>query len=108
MGGYKSALNVSFLTANSVVLVVNAAPSLSGVMGRRYAERRDRVWKELAQKGVQEIRLDWQDSLGQRLSQEELRMTGERINDSLEGGEKTDCFIYEKLGYFLILPTLKF
>ena len=88
LGGYKAALNSDFLLGNGIKLVVNAAPSLTKVLGPRYVERRRKLWEELARRAVEEVTLDWEDSLGQRLKEEELHFAVTIIKQSLDKGIK--------------------
>ncbi len=86
MGGYKSALNVDFLLASNVKLVVNAAPGLVRVFGPKYAERRKRAWARLEEDQVREVRLDWIDSPTQKLPWKEIGNVVEDIDVCLQKG----------------------
>ena len=68
LGGYKAAVNISWLTEERVVLVVDTAGGLHTVLGPTYSRAKDRRDRECPQ--VRVISLHLRDDLVQRLEVE--------------------------------------
>jgi len=85
MGGYKPALNVSFLRENRVKLIVNTAPSLAHVMGAAYAKARKKVQMALTTE-VEEWEINWTDSQEQVLDADVIKAVLAKMRRVLQNG----------------------
>jgi len=84
LGGYKAAVNVSWLREERVRLVVDTAGGLETVLGPGYGRAKERRRKECPE--VRVITLYLRDDLVQRLEEEELKETVREVVDELGKG----------------------
>ena len=85
LGGYKAAVNLSWLREARVGLVVDTAGGLGATLGPGYARALRRRSEQLAQLRV--VQLQLRDEVGQVLEEEVLRATAKEVLGALKGGE---------------------
>ena len=85
LGGYKAAINMTFLKSNQVGLVVNTARGLDQILGPKYLAALERRRTECPQLEVLELLMN--DDLEQELSIEDLLTVYQAVMKHLNAGE---------------------
>ena len=87
MGGFKSAMNIAFLTENRIGLIVCAAKNLSATFGSKYKKLIEKRRSTLPE--INEVTLDWVDSNQQKLDKKELSSVLSLIHRTMNFDQKS-------------------
>ena len=83
-GGYKAAINTTWIKENNVNLIVNTAKGMECVLGPKFTRDIDKMKESCPDTEILEILIN--DDLQQRLDIEDLRLAASRIMASLKSG----------------------
>ena len=84
LGGYKAAVNITWLQQTNIGLVINTARGLEHVLGPRYQQKLVRRQQECPDIEIHDFLLN--DDLKQIVDIEELLAVIQKISDALETG----------------------